>query len=718
MVRIRIRGDDIAVSWEEWEERVRAGRVPADAYVSIPLITGDAFVRADSLDSWAALRQDEQIAWQRTIAAGGPPVITALLIGFQFRIWLVQWIPGWSNPIMGNFANFTPSILEEGQSWRLVTMGFVHQEFDHIALNMLWLAYTGWNVERALGRRNLVAIFLAAVVVGACLSAGFSPWRPSIGASGGIFGLVAACVVFGMSRPELLPESSRRVYGWALLPYLVLMFGMGLRSSSTDNWAHFGGIVTGALLAVALDPEPLQRRPDWNRAWRLGIAASILVILAIPPLFGPRIDPLVDQQDAAWQALRLKSPDAPPPEEPEKTSITWSVPVGWVRGTTTSGDLGFCSPLAARCFGVAENREESPTSVAAQQGLWEARVKDAFGDDATFSEPRDAVVGGWPGREIDADMPKAHVEWRVAVRGNWALTEVWQVDRPLRDRLDPLRDRLRAAVTWTEPLPVAEARATLALAPTSRTVRGRWAAARAEIGDVDGALADWRALVAENPLDEDAWIGFIGFSWHHPDAVPDRRDVWDAALKNVPTPQLVVAVAAALDAEDGDAGGDGHTAAIGLLDLAWRANPGDRQIRRARQSRGQPVVLDPVTHAPWESTHDVITGAPRAPDAAPDVLSWEAGADRGAELDREELAIAGAVGSLPVEGAVATLLRAKSGPPPADLDAARAGLIEDLRSVAQGGRPLWMSWPVQRAVAARLASDPAFAALIPAPPPG
>src|SRR5690606_33637586 len=101
----------------------------------------------------------------------------------------------------------------------------------------LWLAYTGWNLERALGRVNLRMIYLASVLGGRALSILFSPETRSLGASGGVFGLVAAAVVFGFVRPELLPQRGRRVFGLALLPYLVVMFLSGLSSVGIDNWA-------------------------------------------------------------------------------------------------------------------------------------------------------------------------------------------------------------------------------------------------------------------------------------------------------------------------------------------------------------------------------------------------------------------------------------------------------------------------------------------------
>src|SRR5690606_35800753 len=99
---------------------------------------------------------------------------------------------------------------------------------------------------------------------------------------------------FGFARPELLPERGRRLFGMAMLPYLVLMFVNGLSNPTTDNWAHLGGLLTGAVLGLVLDPEPLQRRPHWNRTLQLGsLGLGALTLIAVAVL-GPRLHPLDD----------------------------------------------------------------------------------------------------------------------------------------------------------------------------------------------------------------------------------------------------------------------------------------------------------------------------------------------------------------------------------------------------------------------------------------
>ena len=88
LVRIRI-GDAVeTLSWDEWEARVRSGRINADTMVQFEPVTGESFERAGSLEMYRSLRAEERRAWR---AGGTVPWLTALLVGVQIRIW---WLGG------------------------------------------------------------------------------------------------------------------------------------------------------------------------------------------------------------------------------------------------------------------------------------------------------------------------------------------------------------------------------------------------------------------------------------------------------------------------------------------------------------------------------------------------------------------------------------------------------------------------------------------------
>lgn len=702
MVRIRIGADEQVLTWEEWEERVRSGRVPPDALVAHDALTNGEFRPAKQLAAWRSLLDERDRQAEHAQTGVQAPILTALLIGVQVRIWWWQWLPE-PRQFAGNWLpNFTPSVLENGESWRLLTMGFLHFDFLHIALNLMWLGYVGYHLERTIGRKNLLTLYLAAVLVGSTLSAAFTPWRPSVGASGGVFGLIAAAVVFGFFRSEFVSRAGQRVFGWALLPYMVLTFWSGLQSESTDNWAHFGGMMTGAVLGVLLDPEPLQRSLRWNLRVQLTALVMGTILLIIPVFWGPWLERLVSPEEAAWQSLRLENPDAPRPEEIPASALVWRVPAGWRRGMSATGAGGFLSPAGDRVFAVEATRGDKPTTAEAHTAEWLARIEVSFPEEkVTAGELEPTTIGGHPGVKRTVIIGDRRAEWQTAVRGMWHLDTVWEVSTDESGHLNPLRDRLYASIVWTDPPVWVEAERALALAPDSVKVRSRHAVAAAEIGEEKTASSEWKALLAEAPDNEEVWTGYLEFARAFPAEVPDLSKVWADALAAHPTPTVAIAVAMGLEAA-----GDPATA-HGLLEVAWSKSPGDRQLKRARGSRGLPTAL--VDGVPWDDVFDRRTALPRPQGAVETrrnvVLSLDSAAQRQREFaaERDEL-VSLAVFAEP-ETAIDAMLRLKYVPFPTELLPARAGVIEDLRTLVAGQTVAWMPASLVDPLRVRLA-DP------------
>lgn len=195
-----------------------------------------------------------------------PPVIKNLLIlnGLVFlaqivpstNATLISWFGLWplgDSPIIG-FGEFWP--------WQLLTYGFLHGGFSHLLFNMFALWMFGVQVENTWGSQRF-AVFYFACVVGAALiqlpiitfdfvSSGGDPrwWVPTIGASGGVFGLLLA---FGMMFPDqpiylyfLFPVKAK----WFVIGYGLIELFAGVSGSSTTvaHFAHLGGMLFGFLL--------------------------------------------------------------------------------------------------------------------------------------------------------------------------------------------------------------------------------------------------------------------------------------------------------------------------------------------------------------------------------------------------------------------------------------------------------------------------------------
>lgn len=703
MIRVRIGSDEHDLSWEEWEERVRRGRVPSDALVQFEAVTGQEWVAARDLELYRSLRNDAAIAWQGDFLRGPPPVVTALLVGVQIRVWWLARIPEVRNGLVDRFTNWASPALENGEVWRPLTMGFLHTDLFHLVLNMLWLAYTGWNIERALGRRNLVTIYVAAVLGGSTLSMFGSPQTPSLGASGGVFGLVAAATVFGFVRPDLLPRRGRRLFGAAMLPYLLLMFWSGLMNEDTDNWSHFGGLVVGAVLGFLLDPAPLQRRPGWNRRLQIGIATATGLLFAGLWVGGPRLLPVVDSELARRQASRLATPareiDAPEPE------LTWAVPAGWRPAVDLSGIATFASRAGDRSFGVRKRELDELTTSEQLAAAWLDDLRDSW-PDLVASPLAPSPVGGHDGltmRVRPAPDDQLVVQWFGTARGVHAVEITWVVETAREQALASLLDRLLARVVWSSPRELDKAQAEVEFAPHS--VRGRQSLAEAlgRLGQTDEALALHEELVTEAPDDAERWEALFDTFALGGVEPAIQLAYWERALAAAPVPRVVEAVA------DGLYDIDRATDARGLLDIAWSQRPGDRRLRRARRGMGLSIVLD-LDGIPWDDAFVPATGARRDDEerarrrARP--LTLAAAADAGSLRDRETAdAIDAACAALTTgDGAAAwpPLLWLYGGALPSPGSDEPEAL---LRGLASEQRPHWMP----DGLAACLPADPASA---------
>jgi rhomboid protease GluP len=191
-----------------------------------------------------------------------PPTATrALLISMAVYFAMAQIAGGTGNlaVLVAFGANFGP-LVEAGDTWRLVTSIFLHAGWIHLALNGWALYVLGRNVEAFYGAWKLLAIFLLSGLLGSIASARFSH-AISVGASGGIFGLLGASVVFAFRWREklrsMLLSRVTRVMGTALLPWVALNLALGVLVPRIDMAAHLGGLVGGVLLGMVLVPDAL-----------------------------------------------------------------------------------------------------------------------------------------------------------------------------------------------------------------------------------------------------------------------------------------------------------------------------------------------------------------------------------------------------------------------------------------------------------------------------
>lgn len=215
----------------------------------------------------------------------GSRFVTSMLLvvnGALFLVTVIQSMQVGNSDAFGSLdlatltafgAKNGPRIVNLGEWWRLITAGFLHGGFIHIAMNSFALLDVGSQVEEVYGTSRMLVIYFVATVAGFLASLWWSPLVLSVGASAGIFGLIGAMIAVGVRYKSPMGDLVRGIYlRWALYG---LLLGF-LPFFRVDNAAHIGGLAAGFLVAYAAGM-PLLVRGTREQIWQ--VLAGICLLL-------------------------------------------------------------------------------------------------------------------------------------------------------------------------------------------------------------------------------------------------------------------------------------------------------------------------------------------------------------------------------------------------------------------------------------------------------
>ena len=164
----------------------------------------------------------------------------------------------------------------DGGFWRLVTAGFLHYGLIHVALNMWALFNLGGPVERILGTRRFVLVYLASLVGGSAGALLLTPNSPTAGASGAIFGL------FGVLAATLHRQGVNP-FRTSIGTYLLLNLAFTFAIPGISIGGHLGGLAVGALCGYFMTGHG--RTPP---AWTTFVPVGLIVAAAAVAEFAAR----------------------------------------------------------------------------------------------------------------------------------------------------------------------------------------------------------------------------------------------------------------------------------------------------------------------------------------------------------------------------------------------------------------------------------------------
>jgi len=204
------------------------------------------------------------------------PVVTYALAVINAVIFCADVVTEWifGVPVLTLYgAKVNEYILLLGQWWRLFTPMFLHSGLTHLICNVAALVIWGRQCEQLLGPGRFLVIYLASGVLGCCASFAFSN-AMSVGASGAIFGLFGALLVFREKYREIF----NAVFGTSVLIIIAVNILNGFIVPNIDNFGHFGGLIGGFLACSAVG---FYKQRGWTAKQTLFVFAYLVLAAAL-----------------------------------------------------------------------------------------------------------------------------------------------------------------------------------------------------------------------------------------------------------------------------------------------------------------------------------------------------------------------------------------------------------------------------------------------------
>ena len=201
--------------------------------------------------------------WQPETAHGGTPMWGWLIIA-NVLCFILQYI------VKGFYSHLAlyPELLKQGHVYQLLTFQFLHGDLFHIIINCLMIWMIGKPIEEALGKRRMLSLYLISGIAGGVIQCALAwtdinPTGGVVGASAGVFGLIAAFAVLQWNREMtillmfIIPVRIRAKYlliALAVIGFLGVLTQRQVIESSdalVAHGAHLGGLLGGVLFILA-----------------------------------------------------------------------------------------------------------------------------------------------------------------------------------------------------------------------------------------------------------------------------------------------------------------------------------------------------------------------------------------------------------------------------------------------------------------------------------
>jgi len=209
---------------------------------------------------------------QRAAFEGAGAKVTKLLIGVNVAAYAPELaqgggVYGVNSTIYEKGVLWAPFVAN-GDYWRLVTAAFLHYGPFHLLLNMLGLYWFGSLLEQRIGSGRFLLIYVVSGLAGSAGALVLDPLKPTVGASGAIFGILGAGLVLERQRDY--------VFGGSALGIIVANLVLTFAWPNISIGGHIGGLIGGAASTLALSRFG-RGHAVYGRAGLYGIAGIVAV---------------------------------------------------------------------------------------------------------------------------------------------------------------------------------------------------------------------------------------------------------------------------------------------------------------------------------------------------------------------------------------------------------------------------------------------------------
>lgn len=223
-------------------------------------IYGLRYAKNLTIEDYIASPEAIEFARQASLSK---PIYTYILVASIVCVTLAQFSIGLQKSI--SLAGFyKPVFLQNGEQngewWRILTSGALHGGFLHIYFNGQALYGFGGLIEFLSNRAHLTIVFLLSIIGGGLLSLALMPDAliPTVGASGGIMGLIGYLAIYGYRRKRQLPPDFLK----SMLVNIGFIAAFGVIAwQIVDNFAHLGGLSVGAVYGFLQIPRNFEKNP-------------------------------------------------------------------------------------------------------------------------------------------------------------------------------------------------------------------------------------------------------------------------------------------------------------------------------------------------------------------------------------------------------------------------------------------------------------------------